>query len=597
MIFGIGLDDSFIIFQEYARTASSDKDIVERIGDIFQEVGLSIFCTSLTTAIASSLSIFSNFPMLRWCALYAFPTVVIDSFYQITFFVALIVLDERRINAKRKKRQQQVTLKGKSEEDQDLDGLSAAEAEEVAVRSCRTNSTDSTECDLIALESQQTNPASVLSKRVPASIMDRFMHWYSDWLLKPTAKAVVLVGFLALTTGLTYSASQFRQGFNFEQLLPTDSYMQGFFKALDTFGKGRGWMVPTAYFRDVDQSDPQVQRQMEDYIDELVQSMDSITEHPTFCWVTHFQEFLTFDERLLDLEFNIQMDLFLSIDHFRQLYGDDIVRDPETGDVVASRCMMHMDNVDKNDVYEQVQIYKHQEDITRTFPVNTNATWTTNDAPKNSWNFFLYETIFYVWEFYGIFQQELILTITLGVSSVALIGFLFLPHWTASLFLLPIIGVLCVDLLGFLQLCGVVLNGMSFYCISMSIGLLVDFNMHVLLKYYESPFPSREEKARDALRSMGSSVALGGLSTFLGVIPLVFSSSDMMKILFYAFWGMVILGCSHGLVVLPVLLAMFGPEEPVKVLVETAVPAKVETDDSSGNPCENAGSAMAVIEL
>ena len=597
VIFGIGLDDSFIIFQEYARTTGSDKDIVERIGDIFQEVGLSIFCTSLTTAVASSLTLCSNFPMLRWCAAYAFPTVVIDSLYQITFFVALIVLDERRIDNKRQKRRHQPVGEAGSIEEQRLEELSMAQTEEIAVKSCRTNSTDSTGSDLLELESQQTSSDCALSERAPASAMDRFMKWYGNWLLKPAVKAAVILGFLALTTGLTYSAAQFKQGFNFEQLLPRESYMQGFFKALDTYGKGRGWMVPTAYFRNVDQSDPDVQLQMQAYIDELVSSLDSITEHPTYCWITHFQEFLTYDERLPEFEFKTQLDIFLSIDHFKQLYGDDIVRDPETGEIVASRCMMHMDNVDKNDVYEQVEIYKHQEAITRAIPANSNTTWTTTHAKNESgksWNFFLYETIFYVWEFYGIFQQELSLTISLGVISVTLIGFMFLPHWTASLFLLPIISVLCVDLLGFLQLCGVVLNGMSYYCISMSIGLLVDFNMHVLLKYYESRYPTREEKVKDALQSMGSSVALGGLSTFLGVIPLVFSSSDMMKILFYAFWGMVILGCSHGLIVLPVLLSIFGPEDNVKVLEvqEVEVGIAIAIDDSIIKP--NRSSAIFV---
>lgn len=94
----------------------------------------------------------------------------------------------------------------------------------------------------------------------------------------------------------------------------------------------------------------------------------------------------------------------------------------------------------------------------------------------------------------------------------------------------------------------------------MSIGLLVDFNMHILLRYFESPLPTRQEKVMDSLCSMGSSVALGGLSTFLGVVPLIFSTSDIMMILFYSFWGMVLLGCSHGLILLPVILSLVGPE-------------------------------------
>ena len=79
---------------------------------------------------------------------------------------------------------------------------------------------------------------------------------------------------------------------------------------------------------------------------------------------------------------------------------------------------------------------------------------------------------------------------------------------------------------------GVHLNIVSYYALIMSIGLLVDFNMHLLLRYYESPCTSRQEKVKDSLQTMGSSILLGGFSTFLGVLPLLFSSSEVMTALF-----------------------------------------------------------------
>jgi hypothetical protein len=46
----------------------------------------------------------------------------------------------------------------------------------------------------------------------------------------------------------------------------------------------------------------------------------------------------------------------------------------------------------------------------------------------------------------------------------------------------------------------------------MSIGLLVDFLLHVLLRYYECP-GTRYEKTVETLRTMGSSVLIGGITT------------------------------------------------------------------------------------
>lgn len=105
------------------------------------------------------------------------------------------------------------------------------------------------------------------------------------------------------------------------------------------------------------------------------------------------------------------------------------------------------------------------------------------------------------------------------------------------------------------------LNVVSYFALIMSIGLLVDFNMHLLLRYFESPCTTRQGKVKDSLQTMGSSILMGGFSTFLGVLPLLFSSSELMSTLFYGFIGMVLLGCSHGLILLPVILSLTGPLE------------------------------------
>jgi uncharacterized membrane protein YdfJ with MMPL/SSD domain len=88
--------------------------------------------------------------------------------------------------------------------------------------------------------------------------------------------------------------------------------------------------------------------------------------------------------------------------------------------------------------------------------------------------------------------------------------------------------------------------------------------MHILLRYYESERPSREEKVKDALGTMGSSILVGGLSTFLGVTPLVFSTSEIFSTVCMAFLAMVSLGVSHGLILLPVILSYVGTEQVVR---------------------------------
>lgn len=67
--------------------------------------------------------------------------------------------------------------------------------------------------------------------------------------------------------------------------------------------------------------------------------------------------------------------------------------------------------------------------------------------------------------------------------------------------------------------------------------------MHVVLRFYESAeMSSRDARVKDVLKTMGASVLLGGLSTFLGVLPLMFSTSDIIFTFVATFFGVVFLG-------------------------------------------------------
>merc|ERR1712226_598783 len=114
----------------------------------------------------------------------------------------------------------------------------------------------------------------------------------------------------------------------------------------------------------------------------------------------------------------------------------------------------------------------------------------------------------------------------------------------------------------------------------MSIGLLVDFIMHVLLRYYECP-GNRREKTVEMLKTMGSSVFIGGVSTFLGTLPLAFSSSEIFYTVFIAFVGIVTLGIGHGLILLPVILSIVGPEDQIAAVVASPPDKDMSRTNSS----------------
>mmetsp|Transcript_24731 Transcript_24731/g.38156 ORF Transcript_24731/g.38156 Transcript_24731/m.38156 type:complete len:142 (-) Transcript_24731:30-455(-) len=136
-----------------------------------------------------------------------------------------------------------------------------------------------------------------------------------------------------------------------------------------------------------------------------------------------------------------------------------------------------------------------------------------------------------------------------------------------------------------MELMGLHVNSVTYVGLVMSIGLMVDYVMHVVIRYYESKKQSREEKVKDTLNTIGSSVLIGGLSTFLGIIPLAFSTSEIFWNIFVIFVGLVILGCAHGLILLPVILSYLGPTDHVhkarskSVVQNNQIAASVGADD------------------
>lgn len=526
VMFGIGLDDAFIIIGSFNST-DPKKDIVDRIQETMRDIGMSIILTTVTTTVAFALGCTSQLPALYWMSFYAFSTMLIVFFYSITFFVALIALDEKRIQENRRDCCVCITV---VEPNDDEETMETGEEDQAPTKEEPESDHDQKD-----------------------DFLTRCMDTYCKWLMKRPVKFMVLFLSFFFVCFCAYSTSLFKQEFNVTEMLPEDSYADAYLSSSDRFGQ-RGWIVPSAYFRNVDQSDGDVQQQMEDYINDLV-GIDAITTQPPLFWLRHFKNFLTYDDRLLDLTFNQQLEIFLSHSPFKELFGPHIVRDEETGDIIASRCVLYMDNIDVSSVDSQLQALHEQRSVTAAQPANVGS---------ESENFFLWEYNMFTWDFYANTVVELRTTTLAGVFTVCFIGFLFIPHWSAVCFLFPLTSCLYIDLMGFLQFTGNHLNVVSYFSLVLSIGLTVDYLMHMLLRYHESPGNTREEKVQAALRSMGPSVLVGGLSTMLGVLPLAFSTSSLMRTVFVAFMGMVSLGVSHGLIVLPVVLSLVGPTEPLK---------------------------------
>jgi Niemann-Pick C1 protein len=255
-----------------------------------------------------------------------------------TYFIACITLDERRIQDRR--------------------------------RDCLT---------CITAKSDDASEGNQETVNQAESKVDLFMAWYGEKLLKPWVKGAVILCFTAILIACSFSAAKLEQAFEFTDVLPSGSYVADFFEALDDYS-ARSSTTPGVYFRNVDQSDPAVQDQMEKYVNELI-TIEAIVEQPAFFWLRDFKMFVNRTSGASTLDFNSQVDAFLSDSVFRELYGEDIIRD-NSGSIVTSRLFIPMDNVDLESIDEQIDALKDQRAISDAQAINKG---------KDEYCFFTYE--------------------------------------------------------------------------------------------------------------------------------------------------------------------------------------------------------------
>lgn len=573
-------DDPMVADNDLVSTASplnqlyDHSIIVERVRSTMEEVGMSISLTTLTTTTAFVLGCLSTIPGIRWLCLYASVTIVFDSLYQVTYFVALLTLDERRVVLAQAKAQVK-NSRADSEPEQERTSFTSICSGSLAwLCSLCSNSwvTDAYSRMFPREDSEeQSGPKSKEGDSNPSPIfVERFMSWYARTLLKPRVRNTVLFLCVAMFGVCLYGTTQLTQKFDPQDYVPKDSFIQGFFTSLYQYSS----LVLTfeVYFRNIDQGDPAIQQQMRDYIYEL-SKIPQIGKLPEPCWITDMADYLAGDFSKLDglsddqqaeagflasalqtgnYTFEETLSLVMSVPAIRDVYGEDIVRN-EAGEVTASRCFLHLRQLDFDNVQGQIDFLHQQQDIARAQPVN--------QLPENQddWAMFAFSSFHGYWELYAVAIQELVLTTIMGVVSVCLVGFVVIPHWTAVCFVGPLIIMLYFDMLGIMYFCGIYINALTYVTIVISIGLLVDFLMHILLRYYETTGTTRDAKVRETLETMGASMTLGGFTTWLGVIPMALSTTAIFTTIFVAFLAMVTLGLVIGLAFLPALLSLCGP--------------------------------------
>jgi Niemann-Pick C1 protein len=97
LILAIGVDNMFLISRAERNVPAHVKEIELRIAYAMKEIGPSIFAAAFCEALAFFIGMLTDVPALYSFCLVAGLSVITDFFLQITFFLAALALDGKRI--------------------------------------------------------------------------------------------------------------------------------------------------------------------------------------------------------------------------------------------------------------------------------------------------------------------------------------------------------------------------------------------------------------------------------------------------------------------------------------------------------------------
>ncbi|XP_063075415.1 NPC intracellular cholesterol transporter 1 [Engraulis encrasicolus] len=570
LVLAVGVDNIFIIVQTYQRDIRyQNEEVDQQIGRILGEVAPSMLLSSFSETVAFFLGALSNMPAVRTFSLFAGLAILIDFMLQISCFISLLALDVKRQESNR------------------LDILCC-----------------------VKLSDQQGDPSDGLLFRF-------FKKVYAPFVLKEWVRPLVVALFVGILSFSIASVNKVEVGLDQTLSMPDDSFVLDYFGNLTKYlhtGAPVYFVVEEGYDYRTSEGQNQVcggvgcnndSLVQQLYIASLMSNYTKIAYTPSswlddyFDWVKPQSSCCRYyntsgafcnasvvssecmpcrdltpsgKERPTGNDFMRFLPMFL-IDnpnincgkggHAAYATAVDLIgNDTNVG---ATYFMTYHTILTKSpDFITAMKMARELAD---------NITLSMRQEGKD-YRVFPYSVFYVFYEQYLTIVYDTALNLCASLAAIfvvtsVLLGFQF---WSAFLVSLTIAMIL-VNMFGVMWLWGISLNAVSLVNLVMSCGISVEFCSHIVRAFSTSTKGSRVERAEEALAHMGSSVFSGiTLTKFGGILILALSKSQIFQVFYFRMYlAIVLLGATHGLIFLPVLLSYAGPSvNKAKILAASA---------------------------
>eukprot|EP00092_Neocalanus_flemingeri_P006120 GFUD01006591.1.p1 GENE.GFUD01006591.1~~GFUD01006591.1.p1 ORF type:complete len:999 (+),score=194.12 GFUD01006591.1:266-3262(+) len=504
---GIGIDDMFVIVQCWTNMkrdpTSLGLSIADRMGIALKHAGVSVTVTSLTDVFAFGVGAVSQMPGLEsFCVCTA---IGLGSIYllQVSWFVAWMTLDEERVESGR-------------------DGL------------------------LPCIVHRDHQPSACSNFDIGAVVMKYYAKLLSSTIFKviTVIVTVILLGFGA------WGWTGMKQKFDPVLLLPSESYLREWIRVQKEYYPDNGWSADV-YSGELSYKDL---GKINDLIDGLTNlKVDGKTLRDVDSWWTKLKayaddktKYTSWQQFANEKDFPVVLSDFLFSSygskykpHFK--FEKELVCNKGAPAIKASKFQIHY--------------YAFSGPETH-IPARSAVTQVI-ETVKSPYTF-SHCKVYAAWETDEIIGYELWRNVGLAMICVFVVTLLLLCNIPICIMVILLVVFTLTDIVGFLHFWGITIDIISCVNIVLAIGLCVDYSVHIGHAFLIAK-GTRQEKAIEAIATIGPAVFNGGLTTFLALVLCSFSSSHVFITFFKVFALTVIFGLFHGLVLFPVVLSMIGP--------------------------------------
>ncbi|CAI7623557.1 unnamed protein product [Penicillium pancosmium] len=563
LVLAVGVDNIFLIVHEFERVNFSypDEEIDERVARAVGRIGPSVFLSALTETVAFALGVFVGMPAVKNFAAYAAGAVFINAILQVTMFISVLSLNQRRVESLR--------------------------ADCFPCLTVRKATSFGLPEDQIYDDEEAESTLQSFIRRV-----------YAPFILDRRVKAAVVITFLGVLTAGIALIPEVPLGLDQRIAIPSDSYLIPYFNDLyDYFRTG-----PPVYFitRDVNVTERSHQKQLcgrftncDEYSLPFILEQESKRSNVSYLsgsaasWLDDFFYWLNpqqdccqedgkicFDGR--DPPWNITlygMPTGSEFIHYAEKWieADTTANCPLGGKAPYSNALV----IDEEHTTISASHYRtshtalrSQEDFIQAYIA---ARRIADDISReHKIDVFPYSKFYIFFDQYVSIVQ---LTGTLLGSAVAIIFVLtsaILGSIATGAVVTTTVVMTVVDIIGTMAIAGVSLNAVSLVNLVICVGISVEFCAHIarafmfpsstLLAKAPTQFHGKDARAWTALVNVGGSVFSGiTVTKLLGVCVLAFTRSKIFEIYYFRVWlALVIFAATHALIFLPVALSYFG---------------------------------------